>query len=213
MKKWLLVMACVLGVMQGAPQAAQQKFGERLVKSISLDAETLRKIDDFKPSAPDRNESTLINAFLADSVDWSGDSIPVTTLDNPYAVVLRLIGRARSDGPAASLWMAGWEMQETSNGVSPIHKSPVSGLSETNGRAGQVFELVSSAGPVTFRESRFARPIVSFVRSDNMIVDGVTVEVWSGMAPTSATDIFMSTRLLWVGVVMLVLWWFWFRRG
>ncbi|MFT3735468.1 MAG: hypothetical protein QM776_10645 [Rhodocyclaceae bacterium] len=213
MKKWWLGLACVLGVMQGAPQAAQQKFGERLVKSISMDVETLRKIDDFKPSAPNRNESTLVNALLADSVDWRGDSMPVTTLDNPYTVVLRLIGRARSDGPAASLWLAGWEMQETSNGASPIHKAPVAGLSETNGKAGQVFELISTAGPVTFRESKFAQPVVSFVRSDNMIVDSVTVEVWSGMAPTSATELFLLTRLLWVGVVMVGLWWFWFRRG
>jgi len=50
------------------------------------------------------------------------------------------------------------------------------------------------------------------VNARNIEISSVRVQVWSGMAPTSFLEVLGPARWLLVGVVMLVLWWFWFKR-
>lgn len=72
--------------------------------------------------------------------------------------------------------------------------------------------MIAAATPISFKEDRRVAVSLGLVNARNIEITGVRVKVWSGLAPTSFLDVLGPARWLLVGVVMLVLWWFWFRR-
>jgi hypothetical protein len=77
-------------------------------------------------------------------------------------------------------------------------------------RAGAVVTLVGKA-PISFKEDRTLAPAIGLAKAQNLTIDEVTVQVWSGLPGSSFKDLVLSFNGLLVGVVMLGLIW-WFRR-
>ncbi|MBK9217254.1 MAG: hypothetical protein IPL70_01740 [Uliginosibacterium sp.] len=71
---------------------------------------------------------------------------------------------------------------------------------------------MSGAGPVSVSDDRLMTPVISLQRAENLQIDAVTVEIWTGLAPTGAAQLFLSLQWLWIGLAMLGVWWFWVRR-
>jgi hypothetical protein len=152
----------------------------------------------------------VTGALLANSADWSGPVLSAPISGNPYTIVVTLSGSAIADGPATTLWKAGWEIGGENGSEARLFVLP--GLGKTQARAGEAFSVTAAVTPTSFKEDRDVAVSLGLVNARNIEITGVRVQVWSGMAPTSFLDLLGPARWLLVGVVMLVLWWFWFRR-
>jgi len=86
------------------------------------------------------------------------------------------------------------------------------GLAKTEAKAGEAFTVTAAATPSSFKEDRKVAVALALVNARNIEISSVRVQVWSGLAPTTFLEALGPARWLLVGVVMLVLWWFWFKR-
>jgi hypothetical protein len=189
------------------PSPAAGEFGKSLTMDVVLPPELLGRYAAFKPSKPDANESTLVNSMLADSVDWTGAPILVTAKDSPFTVVVTITGTARADGDVATMWQAGWKLEDGST-----RSTAFPGLSRNGVKAGERVVMTKAATPTSFKSDRTVMPVLSFVRASNVDIDGVRVQVWSGMGRTSPLQWLMAYRWLLIGVVMLAFALIWLRR-
>lgn len=210
-KRLAALCLCAGLVGWGAPVAAEQKFGKQLVVAYELPPEQIAAFQALKPKARDPHASVIENLLAGDSVTWRGPAQPCVMANNPYTLVIRLKGKAIDGGAASSLWLAGWQYVD-SNGAEGGRQNPVTGLSESKATAGQALSLVSGSGPFSVKEDRLMTPVISLERAENLQIEGVTVEVWAGLAPTGAAQLFLSLQWLWIGLAMLGVWWFWVRR-
>lgn len=199
------------GTAFGATSAHNQRFGKTLLLEHRLPEDKIRKLNAFKPSPPRAGESALVNAMMADTEDWTGPEIDGRTAGNPYTIAVLVSATARADGDATTLWQAGWKI-ESKLGGEELRMVPLAGLAKTGAKAGETIEL-AAATPTSFREDRKAAPSVGLVNARNLTITAVRVQVWSGTRDTSFTETILSFRWALVGLVLVVLWWFWFRRG
>jgi hypothetical protein len=206
-----VVWLCAWMAVSVAYAAAEQKFGKQLLIAYELPPEQIVAFQQLKPKARDPNASVIDNLLAGDSVSWRGPEQPCIKANNPYTLVIRLKGKAIDAGAASSLWLAGWQYVD-SNGAETGRQNPVTGLSEPKAAAGQQLSLVSGAGPVSVSDDRLMTPVISLQRAENLQIDAVTVEIWTGLAPTGAAQLFLSLQWLWIGLAMLGVWWFWVRR-
>ena len=86
------------------------------------------------------------------------------------------------------------------------------GLAKTEAKAGEAFTVTAAATPSSFKEDRKVAVALALVNARNIEISSVRVQVWSGLVPTTFLEMLGPARWLLVGVVMLVLWWFWFKR-
>jgi len=86
------------------------------------------------------------------------------------------------------------------------------GFAHAEAKAGEAFTVTAAAPPTSFKEDRNVSVFLGLVNARNIELRSVHVQVWSGFAPTSFLDVLGPARWLLVGLVMLVLWWFWFKR-
>lgn len=207
----LVVLLGAFVPVRDAAAASAQKFGKTLLREHQIPADKIVKFNRFKASAPVKGESTIVNAMLADTEDWAGPNLDVRTAESPYTIVVLVTGTARAAGDATSLWQAGWRY-EAKQGGDEARMVPLPGLAKTGAKAGETLELVAAATPTTFREDRKVSPVIGLVNARNLEITSVRVQIWSGTASTSFVDVLLSFRWALVGVVLIVLWWFWFRR-
>ncbi|MDP5239755.1 hypothetical protein Q9Q94_09445 [Uliginosibacterium sp. 31-16] len=196
-------------LLQAASKPGQ--FGKRLVASFEIPADEIDAIRQAKTSRRAPNTSALESAFGNEVLEWAGTEQYFMMIDNPYTLVVRLSGKARRDGNAASMWLGGFAFVD-GKGEEKSVLNPVTGLSQPDARGGESFTLVSSAKPVSVAENRRMTPVLTLNRIDNMEVESVSVEIWSGMAETSFTKTFLGAPWMFGGLFMLGLWWFWFKR-
>ena len=189
--------------------ADERAYGKKIVGEYDLPPEQIAKFAAFEPSAPEKHDSTLTNTLLAKTEDWSGPPLDAPTSGNPYTIVVTLSGTAKADGPAATLWNAGWEIRSENGNQTRLTILP--GLAKTEAKAGETFSVTAAVTPTSFKEDRNVAASLGLVNARNIEIRSVHVQVWSGMAPTSFLEVLGPARWLLVGVVMLVLW-FWFRR-
>lgn len=190
--------------------ASERAYGKTIIAEYDLPPEQIAKFAAFEPSAPTPHESTLTNTLLAKSEDWSGPSLNAVTSGNPYTIVVTIQGTAKADGPAATLWNAGWAINSENGNQTRLNVLP--GLSKTEAKAGESFSVTAAATPTSFKEDRNVGVALSLVNIRNLELKSVHVQVWSGMAPISFLEMLGPARWLLVGVVMVVLWWFWIKR-
>jgi hypothetical protein len=198
---------CALAVSDGPTERA---YGKKIVADYQLPVEQIAKFTAFEPSGPVKGESAIISTLTAKTEDWSGPRLDGATSGNPYTIVVTVSGTAKADGPAATLWNAGWAIQ-SENG-DQIRMTVLPGLAKTEAKGGEAFTVTAAATPTSFKEDRAVAVALGLVNARNIEIGSVRVQVWSGMAPTSFLDMLGPARWLLVGVVMLVLWWFWFKR-
>lgn len=212
----LRVLLFLVALAHGAPGMAaagdhNRRFGKTLLVEHKLPDAAVRKFNTFKPSAPTPGESKLIDTMLADTEDWAGPEIDGRTTGNPYTIAILLKARARADGDATSLWQAGWRI-ESKFGGDEMRMMPLAGLAKTGAKAGESLELAAAAIPTSFKEDRKAAPAIGLVNTRNLEITEVRVQVWSGQAETTFAETVLSFRWALVGLVLIALWWFGFRR-
>ncbi len=198
---WLLCFGLLPSAAQANDNAA---FGQRRVAEYSVPAATVARYAGFKPNAPLPGESKIVNALLADTVEWVGPPMTVGPDQNPYRLVLRVRGQALADGDVVSLWQAGWRWPTTDFGTQD-RVDPVSGVTRERVRAGEALDFVAPSGGSTFRQAREVQPFVGLVNLRNLRVDAVTVEVWQGVPPANWRETLLSLPALGIGLVMLLL--------
>jgi hypothetical protein len=131
----------------------------------------------------------------------------VQTSGNPYVISLRVRGQVLQDGDASSMWQAGW----AEDGVE--RSLVVPGAARTGLKAGEAFDVEVASPPVQFKDPHAEMvPVVSLVRASNLRIDAVDVTVWSGLPKTSWREWLLPFQGAAVGLVMLVLIWWWRRR-
>lgn len=193
-----------------APVRDEPPFGLHLLAEYTVPADTVARYARFKPSAPMPGEPKLINALMADTVEWVGPPTAVGPGQNPYRLVLRVRGQALADGDVASLWLAGWRLPSPDGGTQE-RIDPVTGVTRAGVRAGEPLTFVAASGGSTFKTDRTALPFVGLVNLRNLRIDEVRVEVWQGVAAPHWRETLLSLPALGVGLVMLLLVWWWRR--
>jgi hypothetical protein len=189
---------------------SERAFGKKIIAEYELPPEQIAKFAAFEPSGPTKGESALTSTLLAKTEDWTGPAFDAVTSGNPYTIVVTLSGSAKLDGPSATLWNAGWAILSENGNQTRLTVLP--GLAKTDAKAGEAFTVTAAATPSSFKEDRKVAVALALVNARNIDISSVRVQVWSGMAPTSFLEVLGPARWLLVGVVMLVLWWFWFKR-
>jgi hypothetical protein len=204
----LASIACHPAWAQPAP-AEGPRFGKRMVAEYELPPETIAQFASLKRTPPDKHESALVNALLTQSVDWKGPILDVRTADNPYTIVVTVNGVPTADGDAATMWTAGWQL--TKGDFDDVRK-PLAGLTRPDARGGEKFVVTAAAMPTSFKEDGRMGVVLGLVDARNVTIESVRVQLWSGLPSTTWLEAVGAFRWALVGVVMLVLWWFWFRR-
>jgi hypothetical protein len=156
---WLLWFGLLPSALSAPEDAA---YGQRRIAEYAVPAATVARYARFKPNAPLPGESKIVNALLADTVEWVGPPMTVGPDQNPYRLVLRVRGQALADGDVASLWQAGWRFP-LSDGGTQDRVDPVSGVTRERVRSGETQSFVAPSGGSTFREAREVQPFVGLV--------------------------------------------------
>ena len=85
------------------------------------------------------------------------------------------------------------------------------GLSKSGVKAGQHVIITKASLPSRFTESKEVSPVLGLANATNFEFESVKAQLWSGIGTPTKTEVFFSLRWLLVGLVLLVLFW-WFRR-
>lgn len=196
----LLVASC-----GGRDNIAQH--GKTLVAEYKVPAATLVKFEAFKPSERKAGESVLEATMLADGEAWSGPPLDVDSTTNPYKVAVTLTGRVKADGDAISMWKVGWNFGEDGTRLTLMP-----GLTRSNLKAGESFVATAVSDPISFKKDRTTAVVLELVSARNIDIDAVDVSVWSGIGGSNFMQKFGAFTYVLIGLVMLAIWWFWFRR-
>ncbi|MBI5335971.1 MAG: hypothetical protein HZB72_15505 [Burkholderiales bacterium] len=213
--------SCVVGLLgvigsgAGLPSHAaaadadgDKRYGQHLVAEYEVPAEAIAAFAKFKASKPVAGESAQVNVLLADTQDWTApEPVTVEPTRNPYTIVLRLRVRAVADGDAATMWQAGWVLED---GVTRGVAMP--GLAKPDAKAGEIIELAGAA-PVSFKEGQKVTAQIGLVNARNVEIRSAKVQVWQGIGEATGVERFLSLPAVLVGLVMVALtWWFFVRR-
>jgi len=191
-----------------------ERFGRDLVMSTSLPASAIARFNAFTPETP-RPGTSAIDALLAKTESWrSGHEVRVSADANPYVVAIRVAGQVTGDDGAVTLWLAGFDRLDKDGDSNGAVTKPVAGLNAPKGGANgdRRFERAAASGPMSFREDGVVRPVVEIQRKSGLRIESVDVEVWSGLPNPTWREMLFGWQGALVGLVMLVLWWFGFRK-
>jgi hypothetical protein len=200
-----IALAVLIASCGGRNDAA--KHGKTLVAEYKVPAATLIKFEALKPSERKAGESVLEATMLADGEAWTGPSLDLDSTTNPYKIAVTLSGRVKADGDAISMWKVGWNFGEDGSRLTLMP-----GLTRSNLKAGESFSATAVSDPISLKKDRTAQVVLELVNAGNIEFDGVDVSVWSGLGGTSFLQKFGAFTYVAIGLVMLAIWWFWFRR-
>lgn len=193
-----LVLACMLLVVAGCAASGSSIQGKHLVRSDELPPEVLARFQAFdrKP----RGQPGVI----VETEDWKGDVLRASSQANPYRIVVTLRGIAEHAGDVTARVDSGWGLGD---GMTRLLPTPH--VRRNGAEAGERIELVSVSAPLSFKDDRDVMPQIGFAGTSNLHVDGVRVEVWSGIGSASWLDGFRSITVLLTGLTFLclALWW------
>lgn len=178
-------------------------YGKKLLLSRELPAEAVAKFVRF--NAAQAAKAAQPGAF-PDTEDWVGEPLATTSSGSPYVLVVRVSGKALADGEVSTGWMGGWNAEGTTT-----HKL-ISGASRAGAKAGERLNLVGASAPLSFKADRTLAPALGFIKASNIEIDGVQLEVWSGIGKSTLPQLVFAWSPLLVGLAFLGLF-FWFRRG
>ena len=213
-QKWTvtsLLLACVglamAGIETAAPPAADStKFGKRLLAQYPVDSKIIDKIAAHQVPESKPGESKFLD-LNSNSVDWRGPEMDGDANANPYNIVISIKAKAINKGAVSASYVAGFGGED---GLQRL--VPITGLSANEVNADASIFLVSNPLPFSFKESRRTYPYANYLQSENLVIDQVWVQVWTGMSDTPKWQYVTMMPWFWVGALLLGLFW-WFRRG
>ena len=191
-----------------------ERFGRDIEMSTSIPAHAIKRFNAFAPRPPKPGTSG-IDLLLADTVTWrSATPLSIRADSNPYVVAIRVSGQVTGEDGAVTLWLAGFDRLDGHGDSSGTITKPIAGLNAPKGgtNGDGRFERAGASGPVSFREDGVVHPVVEIQRRSGLAIERVDVEVWSGLPNPTWREMLLGWQGALVGVVMLVLWWFGFRR-
>lgn len=204
---WLAAIALFLLGMLLTPTlawAAPSPYGKTLLKTLDLPPEALAKFALFqqKNTAP---PGGAVAALLADTEDWRAPEQAFTAAESPYTLLVKVQGTAIADGDVSTAWKTGW-MQDgaTRSTLGPV----VMGSGMT---AGQSFSGEAASQPTTFKTEGNYVPVLSLVRANNLKIQSVQIEIWSGTGKSGWGEKLLTWGPWLTGLVFLGLL-FWWRR-
>lgn len=205
----------VLAPVAAAAAGADEHWGRTLVRTHTVPRDEIAQFNAFrtKPRVP--NQSTLENILAQDSVAWAAPALDAVRSDNPYRMVIRV--EAEVTGPdATSLFLAGWtRLDKHGDPDGPTAMLPVAGLGGPGESvAGGPPRLVKAAasGPVSFKADGKVVPSIELSRKEGLRFERVEVEIWSGLPEATWREWFFGWQSALIGLVMLGLWFLWFRK-
>jgi hypothetical protein len=199
-----------------APAAgAAESWGRTLVRTHTVPRDEIAKFNALRTKAREPNQSTLENILAQDSVAWSMPPLDVVQKNNPYRIVVRV--EAQVAGPdATSLFLAGWtRLDKHGDPDGPTAMGTVAGLGgpgEAAGGGAPRLVKTAAAGPVSFKADGKVVPSIELSRRQGLTFERVEVEIWSGLPATSWREWFFGWQSALIGLVMLALWFLWFRK-
>jgi hypothetical protein len=119
-----------------------------------------------------------------------------------------LLARVKEDGDAVSMWKVGWNLGSDEG----TRLTLMPRLTRSNLKAGQNFMATAVSDPISFKKDRSAGVVLELVKASNIEIDAIDVAVWSGIGGSTGLQKFGAFTWVIIGVVMLALWWFRFRR-
>lgn len=199
--RWLAVLAASVLVVTTAWAASSSVWGKTLLQSTELSSDVLGRFALFnvKPKGGP--------GMLVDSENWKGEVMAAASKGNPYRIVVTVMGVADQAGEVSARVDSAWEMGE---GMARLNAAP--SMRKKDLKAGERVQLVTASAPISFKEDRQVAPAVYYAGSTNLKIDGMRVEVWSGIGKTSWLEMLQSWSPLLIGVVFLALAIAWRRR-
>lgn len=194
---WLILPATLLiscSLLSGC-KSEPKKYGQKLISSYDLSPAEYQKFINTEPATSNNSEI---------SYPWQSATIEAKADEGPYTVVVTLTAEAIEDGDSSSLWTAGWSFEGVTQGK-PI------GLSKTGTKAGETFERTAVSAPVRFKKDQSTAANLELMRMKNMLVKGIHVDIWSGVAPTQLMDFANIFYSILLGVILIVIWSIWLR--
>lgn len=173
-------------------------YGKHRVLQIDLPSQALAKFSHFQS----KQAPGAVHGLFADSEKWQGETMALTSSGNPYTIVVKVKGKVVSDGDASTGWQAGWSCRDNP-GAATVAQVP--DLHMNGAKAGDRFRGEGAIGPVSVKTDRSCQPYVGLVYADDLDVDDVQVEVWSGVGKGGFVERFLPWTALATGVVFLVL--------
>ena len=76
-------------------------------------------------------------------------------------------------------------------------------------KAGETVLLEGAAPPLSVKEPQKVAPALALVARRNIDIKSVEVKVWSGIGSGSWFEVLLSFWYLWVGLIVLFLWYRW----
>lgn len=177
-------------------------YGQRLITEYVLTPEDIAIFAAHQPSAPDPKQSAMDNMLLADTEDWVGPVMVADSTINPYTFVVTLTGTARSAGDVITSWRAGWQLE---NGGRKLQ--PFAGQSESTVDAGEQVVITMAAPSTRFSSNQPVQPVLSLVKAQNVELQGIKVQLWSGVGDTTAIEGTFAYYGVFLALVMVILIW------
>ena len=185
---WLRLglLLAALGLFMAAATPAteheQRAYGRRLVAQYQLPPDTVARYA----------------ALVADASPWVGPEQRAGVGHNPYTLVLSVRGLAKTAGDVHAQWQAGWEVRESATARSGLMMA-IPRVSRTGLVAGQPVTLTSSSTRVSFRGERSVAPMLGLLKTGNLAIDAVELQIWSGTEP-QAWETLAWSRAAWLAL-------------
>lgn len=204
----VMLLGCARGREQndGPPKPGDTWYGQNQIAEYNLDLDTIARFMQHQPSKPGSRESPVEAVLLADTEDWRGPVLKAGAGRQPHRLVVTLSATAISDGDARSMWQAGWRDAEGQSKLVPF-----SGLGKREVQAGQQFVVTAGSPAMFLQEGRDYQAELALVKLDNLKLNSVNVQIWTGIGDASPMQAFFSLQWVWIGGLMMLLWW-WLRR-
>lgn len=174
------------------------KYGKVLVTDVVFAPSQMAQISAFLDTLAATRKGVANSAVDGETSDWVGEPIAATPSASPYTMVVEVTGRAKAAGDVVTRWKSGWRMD-----TGATRQTLLPGPSAFDVKTGERLTMSVAAAPVRLDRDKPLTPVLSLVDASNVTLDGVRVQVWSGLASTSLLDYFFAARWVLLGVVML----------
>lgn len=178
----------------GAGQAKNEAtvYGKTLLRAYDLPVEAVAQynLEALQSQAPGSKNNNNVQIK-----DWAGDEISAPSAGNPYRMVIKVSGTAIRDGDVGTRWNAFWTDVGGSMTI----------MGQPNAKAGDVIQLEGASAPLSFKADRQVMPSLSLAGANNIRMDRIQVEVWSGVGKSSLVSIILAWSPLWTGLIFLSL--------
>jgi hypothetical protein len=189
-----------------------QAFGREVVATARMPRDVVAKFNAFVPE-PRKPGESAIDALASDTEVWRAPvRVDVVPAGNPYVIAIHAAGRVTGDAGAVTLWLAGFERKPDDGPYRQLW--PVAGLNapKEGTRGDGSFARAAASRPVSFRDAETVVPVVEIQRRSGVVLEEVSIEVWSGLPATTWREMLFGWQGALVGLFMLVFWWFLLRK-